>query len=554
MRFLLLALLCATPLFAQAGGMLVNTTGEQAKLTASDAANDDAFGSAIAISGDTMVTGSTDASHSGFTSPGAVYVYVRTGNTWTEQQKLMASDPANHALFGDAVAIDGNTIVVGASALNTNTGAAYVFTRTGTNWTQQQKLTASDAAQNDAFGVSVDIDGDTVLVGASGDSHPGGSGSTGANPRQGSAYVFTRTGATWSQQDKLTMADAANFDGFGHSVALDTDTALIGTKFDDHGAIIDAGSAYIFTRNGTAWSERAKLVASNGEDNDHFGSSVSLDGSIAVIGAPDDIHSGAIGAGSAYVFSGSGANWNEVTRLAASLPGWDEHFGTSVSVRGDAICVGTPQRDVYPTTHPGSVFVFINAGGWTQVLELSASDMDDNDLLGASVAMDGQTVVTGANNDTHAGGNFAGGAYAFIPVIGADDQYAVAADASLTVNATQGVLANDRGIGGSAGLTVISSTNSLAGGSVVMNPDGSFTYTPPPGFTGTDSFSYLVSLDGVTIGALPTVWITVNGGSGNGGDGGGSCSSGERRAPLWLATLAVIASALAIRRFTYDAR
>lgn len=539
MRFLLLALICATPLLAQGGGMLVNTTGEQDKLTASDAAASDAFGSCIDISGDTIVSGAVNASHSGFTSPGAAYVHVRNGSTWTEQQKLIASDPADNARFGRAVAIDGDTVAVGAPGLSTSTGAVYVFTRSGTTWTQQQKLTASDAATDDMFGVSVALDGDTIVVGASGDSH-----GTGAN--QGSAYVFTRSGATWTEQAKLTAADAADSDDFGRSVALDGDKALVGAPLDNHPSFSNGGSAYVFTRAGSAWTERAKLVPNDVEALDRFGESVSIDGSTAAIGAPFDDHTGTFDAGSVYVFSGSDANWTQVTRLGTTLPNWNEHFGADVSVRGDAICAGAPERNVPPSLQNGAVYVFINEGDWIMKLEIAASDMNQGDAFGVSVAMDGQAIAAGASNDTHAGGNFAGSAYAFIPVLAEVDQYTIAPDTSLTVGAAPGVLANDRGVGGVAGMTVIGSTNSLAGGIVVVNADGSFTYTPPAGFTGTDSFSYLASLDGVTIGALPSVWITVgNNTGGSGSNSDGACTSSESQSWWWLALLGLCAMVIA---------
>src|SRR5262249_48052204 len=146
---------------------------------------------------------------------GAAYVFTRSGTTWTEQPKLTASDGANSDLFGAAVAVNGDTAIVGAYQKNAQTGAAYIFTRSGTTWTEQQALTASDGAGGDVFGYSVSVSGDTAIVGA-----------YTKNTGRGAAYVFTRSGITWTEQQKLTASDAATFDYFGFSVGVSGDTAI----------------------------------------------------------------------------------------------------------------------------------------------------------------------------------------------------------------------------------------------------------------------------------------------------------------------------------------
>jgi hypothetical protein len=175
---------------------------------------------------------------------------------------------------------------VGAYRKNSSTGAAYVFTRSGTTWSQQATLTASDAATNDTFGSSVALSGDTALVGA-----PGKNSSTGA------AYVFIRNGTAWSQQANLTASDAATNDNFGASVALSGDTALVGA-FNKNGSI---GAAYVFTRSGTAWSQQANLTASDAVGGDRFGFSVSLSADTALVGA---FYKNSV-TGAAYVFIGA---------------------------------------------------------------------------------------------------------------------------------------------------------------------------------------------------------------------------------------------------------
>src|SRR5205085_941741 len=168
-------------------------------LTASDGAADDLFGDSVALSGDAALVGAVFDAIGANSNQGSAYVFVRSGTTWTQQQKLTASDGATNDQFGRSVALSGNTALVGADGGNANQGSAYVFVRSGTIWMQQQKLIASDGAVGDFFGVSVALSGETVFVAASSDD-------IGANASQGSAYVFVRTGTAWTQQQKLTAS------------------------------------------------------------------------------------------------------------------------------------------------------------------------------------------------------------------------------------------------------------------------------------------------------------------------------------------------------------
>jgi hypothetical protein len=180
---------------------------------------------------------------------------------FTQQAKLTASDGAAGDSFGSSVALSGDTALVGAPyddvGANTDQGSAYVFVRSGATWSQQAKLIASDGAAYDYLGASVALSGDTALVGAHWNE-------IGANFDQGSAYVFVRSGTTWSQQAELTAADGTTWDSFGHSVALSGDTALVGANWDD----TCQGSAYAFVRSGATWNQQAKLTASDGAASD----------------------------------------------------------------------------------------------------------------------------------------------------------------------------------------------------------------------------------------------------------------------------------------------
>jgi FG-GAP repeat/Thrombospondin type 3 repeat len=178
--------------------------------------------------------------------------------------------------------------------------SAYVFVRTGTFWVEQTKLLASDAAANDYFGTSVAVSGDTAVVGNPYDDH-----SIPVKSNAGSAFVFVRAGVLWTQQTKLTASDAADNDNFGNSVAVSGDTVVIGAENDGHAAGLNAGSAYVFTRTGPGapgWAQQAKLTASDASANANFGSSVAVSGDTAVVGAYDDNLAGGINAGSAFVF------------------------------------------------------------------------------------------------------------------------------------------------------------------------------------------------------------------------------------------------------------
>jgi hypothetical protein len=276
--------------------MAINWT-EKFKILASDAATGDYFGGSVSLDGNTAVIGARNDDDTGVSS-GSAYVFTSIGTTWTQQAKLVASDGATEDQFGWSVSISGNTALIGArndDDKGSNSGSVYVFTRTGSTWTEQAKLVASDGAADDQFGGSVSIDSDTALIGAAWDDDQGIS--------SGSTYVFTRAGTTWTQQTKLLPSDGAKEDRFGWSVSINGDIALIGAAWDDDKGT-DSGSAYAFSRSGTTWTQQAKLLASDGTAEDYFGWSVSLSGDTALIGAPLAENNGA---GSTYVFTRSGA-------------------------------------------------------------------------------------------------------------------------------------------------------------------------------------------------------------------------------------------------------
>ena len=310
---------------------------EEAKLTPMDAAAKDRFGCSVSLSGDTALVGALYNSDAGPGS-GSAYVFVRSGTTWSQQAKLTASDAIADAAFGRSVSASGDTALVSAPGdgpWGIWPGCAYVFLRTGTVWSQQAKFWASDPGHGDHFGFHVSLSGDTALVGVPWNDDAGTS--------SGSAYVFVRSGAVWSQQAKLTALDAAAHDEFGWSVCLSGETALVGARGDDDAGSY-SGSAYVFVRTGSVWNQKAKLTASDAASFDGFGQSVCLSGGTALIGAHGDTHI-ANNAGSAYVFVRTGTAWQQEAKLTALDAAADDWFGWSASLSGDKALVGAMKDD-----------------------------------------------------------------------------------------------------------------------------------------------------------------------------------------------------------------
>ena len=369
-------------------------------------------------------------------------MFVRSGTTWSQQAYLKASNTDFNQSFGHSVAVSGNTVVVGAPGESFSEGAAYVFVRSGTTWTQQALLKASNAAgSGDKFGYSVAVSGDTVVVGAISES----SNAIGVNGDQsdnsaidaGAAFVFVRNGTTWTQQAYLKASNTGGGilgeslgDFFGFSVAVSGNTVVVGAYYEssdangvngnqtDNSASL-AGAAYVFVRDGTTWTQQAYLKASNSSEGDYFGYSVAVAGDTAVIGAlgedsnatginGDQNDNSAFDAGAAYVFVRSGTTWTQQAYLKASNTGDDDWFGVSVAVSGDTVVVGASQESSNATgvngnqsdntsTRSGAAYVFVRSGTtWTHQDYLKASNAEEENKFGSSVAVSGDTVVVGA--------------------------------------------------------------------------------------------------------------------------------------------------------------
>ncbi len=371
---------------------------QQAYLKASNTDPGDRFGAAVALSGDTLVVGAPgedslatgvdgdQTSNSGLGAPGAAYVFVREGASWSQQAYLKASNTGLSDAFGQAVAVHGDTVVVGApeedgaatgvdgdqaSNAALDSGAAYVFVRSGTSWSQQAYLKASNTGIADGFGTSVAVWGDTVVAGAPGEDGAAGGvngdGSSNSGLDAGAAYVFARAAGVWSQQAYLKASHPDPSDGFGVAVSAWDDTVLVGAPGEDGSTTgvggdpsgdgaLGSGAAFAFVRAGSAWSQQAYLKASNTGAGDGFGTSVAIAQGTALVGAPledsaaqgfdnDGSNNLASLAGAAYVFSRRGVLWEPAGYLKASNAQAGDLFGSSVALASGAALVGAWGED-----------------------------------------------------------------------------------------------------------------------------------------------------------------------------------------------------------------
>ena len=413
---------------------------QQAKIQALDKQTSDLFGNSTSISsdGNTVIVGA-HLEDTGGQDAGAAYIFVRSGSTWSEQAKIQALDKEIGDYFGQSVSIssDGNTAIIGAPHENSgdlNTGAAYIFTRSGSTWSEQAKIVASDKERSDFFGWSVSIsgDGNTVIVGAHGED-TGGS-------FAGAAYIFVRSGSTWSEQTKIQASDKESRDYFGRSVSISSDgnTAIAGASYEDTGGS-NAGAAYIFVRSGSTWSEQAKIQSYDKEASDFFGYSVSIsnDGNTVIVGAYRE-GTGGSNAGAAYIFVKWGNFWIQRAKIQASDKEANDAFGSSVSITSDGsnatVIVGSQEGGV---SGPGAAYFFtsdvIRSNGvgviygdpnnysystkdttWSEQAKIQALDKEAGDNFGRSVCIssDGRTAIIGVPHED-SGGTDAGAAYIF---------------------------------------------------------------------------------------------------------------------------------------------
>ena len=404
-----------------------SATPTESILHASDLANSKQLGytSGISDDGTYSVSGAIYGGHTvGPDEQGTAYVWVRSGSTWSQQAKLESSTGAYYDQFGRSIDMsgDGNYIVVGAQSDDNNglssSGSVYVFVRSGSSWSQQQLIAPSDKTASKAFGssVSINTDGTYIAVGAYGD---------GGGNNQGAAYVFTRSGTTWTQQQKIAGTDTTTNDRFGSGIGINSDATYIGVTAQGEGT---GGSAYIFTRSGSTWTQQQKLVPSNTGSSDQLSGTasgngglvdLSDDGTYFIAGAPyeDGATDSTSSSGAAYIWKRTGSSWSEEAILRASDVASSQYFGNSAKISADgnyAVCGAWGD-----TGQNGAAYVFERSGStWTQVKKLTSSDQGGNDQYGFStdISDDGKYVIVGAREEDGGSGNpqtGAGAAYIY---------------------------------------------------------------------------------------------------------------------------------------------
>ncbi len=371
---------------AAALGLAAPAAAQQgAPLTANDPEAGANLGLSVDVDGDTAIVGAPDAG-----GTGAAYVFVRSGTAWVQQAKLTASDGMPDDRFGEAVAVDGDHAIVGAPdadlVLGANTGVAYVFARSGTTWTEVDKLSTLFGTPDDGFGTAVDVEGDRAVVGS-----PFGDGN---DVMAGAVYVYERSGSTWPNTARVFSLNSIIGDRLGEDVSLSGDTLAVSAVGDDIQALF-AGAAYVFTYDGSNWTEQARLEAFDPFQGHTYGRSVAVDGDRLAVGATGDADRGSL-AGAVYVYERQGTTWSFTDKLQGATTTQGDQFGYRVALEGDVLAVGSFGDDG-AIDNGGSVTVIRRTGTtWAEQVELFHAAAGNGDQLGRDVALSGSTVLGGA--------------------------------------------------------------------------------------------------------------------------------------------------------------
>ncbi len=376
------------------------------KICPDDGAVGDEFGVFVSVSGDYALIGASAAQVEG-TVCGAAYVFKHESGNWVQQAKFVPDTPDNDDLFGKILKIDGDYALVAAyndDDMGSNAGAAYIYKRTGETWAFQDKLYAADAAAFDIFGVAADIKGDRAIIGAFGDDDFGFF--------SGSAYVFVRQGDDWVQEAKLLPSDGATDDKFGRSVAIDDDLAVVCGVLDDENGE-ESGSVYIFRRNGSVWTQEAKITPDDGAPNDRFGRSISIAGDYVAISAAQKDEHGLDGSGSAYVFKYQGGQWIQQSKLVPDDLGEGDLMGYCITSNEDFVAISAHLNDEM-APDAGAAYLFQRNGDqWIEAAKLTAEVPNEMDHFGICVDISGNTLIVGAPLDQSDDGVECGVAYVY---------------------------------------------------------------------------------------------------------------------------------------------
>jgi len=415
----------------------IDPIAQQTRLKADNAGDSDAFGWAVAISGNTAAVSARfeEGPGNSLLNSGAVYVFVRTGSTWTQQAYLRAPNADAHDLFGTSVALSGDILAVGApgedgsaeskSPLNNDvpgSGAVYTYARSGSTWTHQIRIKAPNAGESDTFGTSVALSNDFLFIGAPNESNSTSNLATDNDnaTNAGAVYVYSADPLSWNLHSYLKASTTDTADLFGDTLAVSGNTLVVGATNDGNN-----GRCAVFTYDGTSWSEQAILVGSNTQPNDLFGTGLAISGDTIVVGAPSEdtglngmIMSANEEVGAAYVFVRNAGVWTEQAILKASNAGFGDEFGHSVAISGDLVAIGAINEDSdlssvdnQLASNSGAVYLFRRSGtNWTQSAFLKGSLAQQDGRVGRSVALSGGYLIIGASGDD----NFSGAAYPYL--------------------------------------------------------------------------------------------------------------------------------------------
>ena len=375
-------------------------TTPEAKLGGSTMLVGDQFGDSVSIDGDWALVGAPGRGSGVLLAVGVAYIFSRTGSTWTEQVELAPTVPVHGGIFGNDVALCGSTAAVAAHGSET----VHIYVKSGTSWAEEAVIQGVTQISNSSFARCIDLDGDRLVVGIPTQA------AVQFGPGLGAAKVYVRTGTTWSLEQTLLASDPGAGDKFGQSVSIDGNTILIGASLDDIAGLSRAGSAYVFTRSGSTWTEQVKLTASDKAADDQFGAAVSLSADQALIGAPRAAYSGFTFAGAVYDFRRAGSAWTEQGKVTPSDPGNFRQFGSAIDQSGINFVVGSPA----PTFGAQGAHLFELCGGtWKELDQLQPFPFTGGPQFGWSVAVSGDTTIVGANQEPVGGTPAVGAAYVY---------------------------------------------------------------------------------------------------------------------------------------------
>ncbi len=454
---------------------------QEAYIKAVNSGSGDEFGRSVSISGDTLVVGARfeDSDQTTITNgisastndlssnSGAVYVYKRTGFSWTQEAYLKAANNGVDDEFGRRVSISGDTLAVGATLedsnettvtngatasaddSNANSGAVYIYKRTGSSWAQEAYIKASNSGFDDQFGFNFSLNGDTLAVGvyledSNQTTITNGVGASADNSSNasGAVYVYKRSGLAWIQEAYLKAVNNGAGDRFGWNVSLSGDSLAVGAVYEGSnqttitngaGASVDnsnsnSGAAYVYKRTASLWAQEAYIKAANNSAVDRFGWSISLSGDTLAVGAifedsnqttitngtAASLDDSNLNSGAVYVYKRTGAAWVQDAYIKASNNGAGDEFGSNIAISGDTLAVGAIFEDSNQTTitngagassddsiaNSGAVYVFKRTGAvWVQEGYLKAANTGAEDWFGTSVSLSGDTLVVGAHQE-----------------------------------------------------------------------------------------------------------------------------------------------------------